>query len=267
METRNYNCKAEELPMIANHVLSHLKRDAADFAAFSPKLNASYIAVFAAKIEEVSEVLSPRRETAELKIVTERLYKRMDELIDPIARVEGYARIAQREFPLNIKDFGLSQLRYEIRTRDAEGVLAGLKKLNEHLNAYRQALTEQGLSDALAEVFPKAATAILDDELLQCEIVSNRKRIVENNLYLFNDLYSRISEICTIGKIIRKGNRGAKKDYTFTELKKRAREKRLQIKNEEVKIKNVSANTNGSGLRINKTLQNKKAMPEVGIEI
>ena len=210
------------MSVIAGYVLSRLKRDAANFAAFSPKFNESYLAAFEAKIAEMAEADSPRRETLELKTVTERLYGRMDDLIEPIARVEGYLKIAKKDLPISVKDFGLSQLRYEIRTRDVAGVLACLKNLGERLKSCKTILAKQGLSDALIEVFPAAAKAILDDDRLQYEIVEKRKRIVENNLRTLNELYGRIAEICNVGKILHKGN-GESKDYTFTELKKKAR--------------------------------------------
>ncbi|MDR2562433.1 MAG: hypothetical protein LBC98_00655 [Prevotellaceae bacterium] len=222
METRTYNCRDEELSVIAGYVLSQLKRDAADFAAFSPKFDESYLAAFESKIAEMSEAASPRKETLELKILTERLYRRMDDLIEPIARVEGYLKMAKKELPFGVKDFGLSQLRYEIRTRDAAGILTGLQKLNEMLNVCKAILSKHGLQDALIEVFPAAAKAILDDDSRQCEIVAKRKQIVENNLRILNELYSRITEICNVGKILHKGN-GESKDYTFTELKKKVK--------------------------------------------
>jgi len=38
---RNYNCKDEELPVICRFAAFSLKRDIADFTAFSPKFNAA----------------------------------------------------------------------------------------------------------------------------------------------------------------------------------------------------------------------------------
>ena len=220
---KTYNCKNEELPVIAGYLHSSLKRDLADFTAFSPKFDGTYVATFEGKIVAVTEVLNPRTETVELKAVTERLYKRMDSLLDPIARVEKYVKIAGSEIPVSIKDFGFSQLRLKIKTKDAEGMLAVLKTVNNYLDTYKSALMAQGLSDELIAVFSSSSAAVHNDNQLQYEIVTNRKKLVDSNAHLLNELYGYISEICDTGKVVYRGNAVAMKEYTFTELKKRVR--------------------------------------------
>ncbi|BBE16212.1 hypothetical protein AQPE_0349 [Aquipluma nitroreducens] len=43
---RDYNCKDEELPVIDGFVLSSMKKDLADFTAYSPKFDAAYVSNF-----------------------------------------------------------------------------------------------------------------------------------------------------------------------------------------------------------------------------
>ena len=223
MNLKNYNCKNEELPVIAEYLAFSLKRDLANFTAFSPKFNAAYVASFEGKIAAVTEVLNPHVETVELKIVTDRLYKTMNNLLDPVTRVEGYVKMAKNNIPISIKDFGLSLLRQKIWAKDAEGVLASLKTVNGYLNTYKPALAAQGLPDELIAVFASSTTAIHDDNQRQYQIVTVRKKLVENNLDLFNELYGMITEVCSIGKILYKKDTGMLKEYTLTELKKQVR--------------------------------------------
>jgi hypothetical protein len=60
IETRSYNCKDEELPVICRNALSYLKRDYEDFSAFSPVFNEGYITDFSGKIDLVDELVSPK---------------------------------------------------------------------------------------------------------------------------------------------------------------------------------------------------------------
>ena len=223
MNLKNYNCKNEELPVIAEYLAFSFKRDLANFTAFSPKFNEAFVTAFEGKIAAVTEIVNPGRETVELKIVTDRLYKTMKNLIDPVARVERYVKMAGNEIPVNIKDFGFVKLRQKIKSKDAEGVLAGLKTVIGYIDTYKSALATQGLSDELAAVFASSATSMHNDNQRQYEIVETRKRLVENNLHLFNELYEMIAEICNTGKVIYRGNTIAVKEYTFAELKKRVR--------------------------------------------
>ncbi|MDR2424089.1 MAG: hypothetical protein LBD59_05105, partial [Prevotellaceae bacterium] len=211
------------LPVIAEYLVFSLKKDLADFTAFSPKFNEMYVTAFEGKIDAVKAILNPRDETVELKTVTERLYSTMNSLTDPIARVEGYVKMAGSAIPVSVKDFGLSLLRQKIWAKDAEGVLAALKTVNGYIDKHKSTLAAQGLSDDLIAVFTSSTTTIHDDNQRQYQIVTARKRLVENNLHLFNELYALIMDVCGVGKILYKKDSALLKEYTFTELKKRVR--------------------------------------------
>ncbi|MDR2564422.1 MAG: hypothetical protein LBC98_10885 [Prevotellaceae bacterium] len=223
MKEKSYSCKNEELPVIAGYLSFSLKRDLPFFQDFSPKYNNGFIENFDEKISIVSNVLSPHAETVELKAATEHLYNAMDNLLDPIAKLERYIKMAGNAVPINSKDFGLSKIRQRIWARDAEGVLDGLKTVNSYIETYKTALTAQGLSTELINLFISSTTTINEYNQKQYEIISSRKRLVENNQHLFNELYAIVSEICDIGKVIFRSNVAIKKEYTFAELKKQVR--------------------------------------------
>jgi hypothetical protein len=223
MLSKTYNCKNEELPVIARFLLFSLKRDLAEFAAFAPRFNEEYVTAFESKIMAVTEVMNPRTETVELKMVTERLYNAMDALLDPVARVKIYVAMSGSEIPVSVNDFGLPSLRLKIKSRDSEGVLACLKTVNSYIATFKLALMAQGLSEELIELFKNSASIIRSNNQLQYEIASGRKKLAENNMLLFNDLFQCISEVCSAGKIIYRKNLNTAKEYTFTELKKHVR--------------------------------------------
>jgi hypothetical protein len=221
---RAFNCKNEELPVICKFALFGLKRDLADFTAYSPKFNGAYATGFEAKIAEVAELVEPQTETAQLKTITERLYATMEGLINPINRLSGYANMANDTLKVPPADFGITPLRKGINAKDAENVMKNLNIVNANIVRYKDLLTPVGLNDELMARFTEAATAIAADKQRQYEIVSNRKNLVQNNLTLLNGLFEQLSEILAIGKILYKGANAVKlKEYTFNELKKQVR--------------------------------------------
>jgi hypothetical protein len=52
-----YNCKNEELPVIAEYLLFSLKRDLSDFMAFSPKFNNAHVTTFDGKIKTANNLI------------------------------------------------------------------------------------------------------------------------------------------------------------------------------------------------------------------
>jgi len=221
---RDYNCKDEELPVICKYAVFSFNRDLADFTAFSPKFNLDYVAAFEAKIASVSEVIMPRSETLDRKNITIRLYKTMDGLTDPINRLSGYLKLAQASLTVTAADFGLTLLRKNISTKNAEGVISSLRTVSNNLTRHEAILTEQGLTPELSNRFTEALASISADNQKQYEILSNRKNIVQNNTGLFNELYGQLTEILNVGKIIYKATNTVKtQEYTFTGLLKQVR--------------------------------------------
>ncbi len=221
---RDYNCKDEELPVICKFSVFNLKRDLAEFTAFSPRFNVSYVSAYEARINAVSELVEPKSETVVLKAITDRIHHTMDGLIAPINRLSGYIELAEESIHISPADFGLVDLRKGITTKDAEHVLKTLHTVNLNIAKYKDSLVLQGMRDWLIEKFQSAAVSVADDKQKQYEITSNRKNLVQNNVSSFNDLYKQFNEILKVGKILYKGSDAAKlKDYTFSELKKGVR--------------------------------------------
>jgi hypothetical protein len=222
--TRNYNCKDEELPVVCRYALSCIRRDLADFVAFSPVFNEDYLNGFQAKINLVDELVLPKIETDELKKITKRLYLTMDNLLDPIAKIRSYLRLAKDSAPVSAKDFGLTLLSRKIACRDAEGVRQNLLIVNAYLEKYSEPLVAIGLNKAIIEQFTAAVTSITNDNQLQFEIVNKRKTIVQNNLKALNELYGQLIDLLNVGKSLYKNTNPLKaKEYVFSALKKNVR--------------------------------------------
>ncbi|MDR2292864.1 MAG: hypothetical protein LBE11_05255 [Prevotellaceae bacterium] len=221
---RNYNCKDEELSVICRYALSYLKRDLADFAAFSPVFNESYVEKFVEKINFIDELVSPKLETDELKKITARLYSTMDSLLDPVAKIRAYLRLAKGSIGVSAKDFGLTLLTQKIASRDAEGVHQNLLIVVAYLKKYEDALVAVGFDKAIIEQLNSDVSSITDDNQLQFDIVSKRMATVQKNLAVLNDLYSQLTDLLSIGRSMYKTADPQKsKEYVFSSLKKSVR--------------------------------------------
>lgn len=223
-EFRNFNCRNEELAMICRFSSYSLKRDLADFSAYSPKFCEEYVTGYETTISLVEELVSPKMETAEMKKITDHMVSTMTDLLSPIQYLKGYLVMANGCINLSAADFGLIDLRKGITALDPEKVIDRLRDVNKNVAKYKEILTEQGLTDLLQAKFTHACKSIVADRNRQYEMFSSRKAIVQGNLETLNSLYGQLQEICRVGKILYKGVDLVKQqEYTFSELKKRVR--------------------------------------------
>lgn len=221
---RSYNCKNEELSVICKFAAFNLTRDLPDFSAYSPRFSAEYVEGFKAKINVVSELVEPKSEIMELKLLNEQLYKRLDELITPINFLTGYINMANGQLKLSPADFGLSTLRKGIVSKDVESVIRSLQTVNTNIAKHKGVLAQQGLKDELIDRFTNEAIRIAAEKQKQYEMLSNRKNLVQTNQVLLNELFEQLNEILSTGKILyKKVDLAKQKGYTFNELKKRVR--------------------------------------------
>jgi hypothetical protein len=82
--SRNYNCKNEELPVICKFAAFSLKRDLPDFQSYSPRFNEEYVGIFESRINEAGEIVEPKSETLQIKIITDKLYNFINGLKNPL---------------------------------------------------------------------------------------------------------------------------------------------------------------------------------------
>lgn len=221
---RSFDCKNEELPVVCRFGAISLERDLKDFTTYSPIFDAPYLAAFKAKIEIIQELVQPQSETVELKVITDRIYQTLDDLISPINHLEGYLKLAGKLVPISSADFGLVQLRKSVRVRDVENVLKQLHTVGENINKYKTVLMAKGLTETLIAKFTELSKPLAADKDKKYALVSKRAAILQNNRGLLNELGDQLAEICRIGKILYGQTDQAKlKDYTFAQLMKQVK--------------------------------------------
>ncbi len=220
---RAYTCKDEELPTIGGYVLTSMRRDQTIFEAYSPKYKNEGLTAFEGEIKAAEELVNPKSETNQLKLITSRLYGKMDLVWTNANYLVGYVGSRDCKVPISVTDFGLTALKQRARAKDAEGTIKNLRFVSANIAKYKTELAEQGLTDEMEQFFIETTAAISADNVLQYDIVNNRKAIVQANLDLMNGLYYRIKEVCKHGKILFAGNVGKLKEYTYSELLKKVR--------------------------------------------
>lgn len=221
---RNYNCKDEELPVMCGFVASSLERDLPDFSGYSPVFTDSFLNGFYAATQAAIELVEPKSETIEQKLLTTSLYRTLDELTSSINYLEGYISLAGSAIPISKADFGITELRNSSKSRDTERVLKLLRTVSLNNEKYKTVLIEKGLTESIVGAFQAAIVSLNEIKQKRYKLISNRKNIVLNNIGQLNDLYDQMSDICKIGKILYKQTNAAKlNDYTFSRLLKQVR--------------------------------------------
>jgi hypothetical protein len=208
---------------VLNSAIS-LRRDLADFTTYSQKLGEAYLAIYESKIATVEDLVSPKSETAEMKKITDRIHSEMNALLDHAKHLGGYLEMAGSSIGHSATDFGLTELRKGINKGDPEKVLGELNDLNKKVATYKEALAEQGFTDELQAKLINVCASLSADRQTQYQMLFNRKALVQRNLGTLNDLYSQLTEVLQIGKILYHGKDAVKQqEYTFNEIKKRVR--------------------------------------------
>lgn len=222
---RNFNCKDEELPVVASFAAYGIKRDLADFSAFSPLFTAGYVTDFETQIASISELLEPASETLAKSQITQHYTATIKGLIKPMDVVSGYLKLAKADLKITDATFGLTAVRKAIDKNDVEGVVDTIHVVLSNIAAYKAPLAAKGLTDEFIEGLKGASLSLAADRQQQMEMTSNRRSIVQNNISVFNAVWEQTSEILKIGKVLYKGTDPAKlADYTYAQLLNKVRQ-------------------------------------------
>jgi len=221
---RLFSCKYEELLPVSKFTLYSLKRDIAEFSAFSTQFSEEYVTQTEAMITTVENLLEPQAETLALKMMTLNAEKQYVELQKTLLQMEGYLKLMINGSGITTSAFGLTTLRRSLNKGDIEAILKDLKVLTSNVQNQLTPLQAKGMPQAMPQTLLDMHNSLAATRQKQLEIKSNRAAIVQNNMKTLNDLYLRMSEIYNIGKVLYKNTDPAKyADYTFTTLLRKVR--------------------------------------------
>lgn len=223
-------CRIEEVPAIGGFLIDSLGLDIADFTAFSPDFNAGYVTTAQTQLAAVTALIIPKTLTAELKVITLRIYDNMSILPQKIDFLEGYIKRATG-LTVAAKDFGISAIRKANNKGDVEALVFAL---NYTLGLVNNAtnlplLTAKGYTPIQNTVLQGIKTKLNDDNVAQNAKENERNNLVSDNADVINSFWKILTDISDAGKrIYRTSNK--KDDYTIAELKRRIRQEQLKNK-------------------------------------
>lgn len=221
---RLFSCKSEELLPLSKFTLFSLKRDIAEFAAFSTKFNDEYVTQTEAMINTVENLLEPQAEVLTLGMIAQTMDAQLNDIILWLQRIEGYLKLSKSVPSISAAGFGISALRRSVRYRDYEGVIAGMKVVLTNVQNHLNLLLAAGMPDTVLPALQELLSSLAGNRQKQFEIRSKRTALIQDNMNMLNELYLRMTEIYSIGKVLYRTTDPAKyAEYTFSKLLKKVR--------------------------------------------
>jgi hypothetical protein len=227
----NITCRIEEVPAIGGFLINSLSTDLADFTAFSPTFNSTYVTNAQGRLTAIVALLQPKTLTAELKVITLRMSTNMSELPQKVDFLEGYIKRVPSGLTVAAKDFGISAIRRANHKGDVEALVSALNFTLALVNnaTNKPLILAQGYTPTQNTALTTISTQLADDNVAQNAKVNQRNNLVTSNYGVINDFWKLLTDISDAGKrIYKKSNK--KDDYTIAVLKRRIRQEQLKNK-------------------------------------
>lgn len=215
---KKYGIRKDDLIVAAKVVLEGFKKDIADFENFSPRYNAAFVSELEGILSNISSVSNSVIKMGEQKMVTEQLYKHVDELLPFVYRIEGYVLRAEG-MDVGSEDFEIKKVYKKIRSKDVEGLYFELMLMCGNIENNMSQLVAEGYSSAMHDELKLRIETIKNGNVLQNTKMNEKLAAVQNNTMYLNDLYKRIGDIMDAGKRIYKYTNEAKThEYTWCRI-------------------------------------------------
>lgn len=220
-------CRIEEVPAIGGFVINSMT-PLADFTGYSSDYNAAFVTQASTDQLAIEALINPKQLTAELKVITKRIYTNQDNLRPKIDALEGYINRATG-LTMGKKDFGISAVRTKNNNGDIEGLVSALSFLisNVSVSANLTAIQAKGYTAAQHTALIAIKDSFKSDNIAQNTKINERNNKVISNYIKINAFWDKIVDICDVGKRIYKSTAPNRlDDFTMAKLKKRVNQER-----------------------------------------
>ncbi len=224
-------CRIEEVPAIGGMIIGSLETNLADFTGYSPDYSPAYLTTIKGDLTTIEGLINPKQLTAELKVITGRIYTNQAALRPKLDFLEGYINRATG-LTINKKDFGISAVRTKNNNGDIEGVVSALGFLLTNVGNNMAALTAKGFTAAQNTALTTIQSQLKNDNVAQNTKLNERNNKVVANYGKINAFWLKLTDICDAGKRIYKHTINANKvdDFTMAVLKRRVNQERTNTK-------------------------------------
>jgi hypothetical protein len=223
MKTKQFGLRNEELPAFGEFVETSFLLDRELFAAFSPRYANGFAEEYRNKLKAVKELTTPQILTGERKRATENLYASMDALNVLLDKLQHFCKNSEEKLSFHLSDLQLADLRKSIRCRNSEAILLRAKSVQQVLQKNLQVLEEEGYTGALQEELNTLIAGIESYNRAQNDLLNERRRLIEENTTLLNELWDMIRNIMHAGRIIHRDNPLRRTEYTIRNVTSRVR--------------------------------------------
>lgn len=218
-------CRIEEVPVIGGFIINSMT-PIADFTGYSPDYNAAFVTQANADLASIETLINPKQLTAELKVITKRIYANEDILRSKIDALEGYINRATG-LTIGKKDFGVSSVRTKNNSGDIEGLVAALTFLLNNVGNNIAAIQAKGYTPAQNTALTALRDNFKSDNQAQNAKINERNNKVTSNYIKINAFWDKIVDICDVAKRIYKSNAPNRlDDFTMAKLIKRVNQER-----------------------------------------
>lgn len=222
MEKKKFNCKMQDIPIIAGFLLSSMERDKADFISFSPMYADPFMANLRDKQNECYEIVKSADVLKHQKMVKTQIDTSVAQLRVLLNKNEGYLKLAEKELDIKLDDFGIKAIRNAMTKSDLEKTISEGRSLVINLKRNATILNAKGLKQ---EGIDEVATAITELNTLNEKhntLKNDRSRAASDNNAMLNETWDVINMITSAGRALYRGSDAIKlKEYTMSNLQKR----------------------------------------------
>jgi hypothetical protein len=223
-KSKNFSLKFEELPAFGEFVETSFLLDRELFAAFSPRYAKGFAEEYRNKLEAAKQLTVPQVLTGERKKATENLYATMDAVLVLMEKLQHYCILATEEkLSFHVVDLRIPELRISLRRHNSEASILGAKSVQQLVQKDLPVLEEAGFTKERQEELKNLILTMESTNKAQNDLLNERRRLIEDNTALLNELWEMIRNIMSAGRIIHRDNPLRKTEYTVKNLKSRVR--------------------------------------------
>lgn len=222
METKKFNCKMEEVPVIGGFILESLESNITDFQDFASDYTQEKITAIRTKRNFCLELEKSNSVTQQLKSTTSTLLEKEQNLRPSLNMLEGYVKRAANELDIAPTGFGIATVRTAISKGNDEGVISGMKNVLQNVTRNRAVLVSKGLKPEFLTELSTTVTEIDTLNNLQNSLINKQIATTSANVKDYNELWDMITKVCEDARAIYKGVDEVKlKQFTISSLIKR----------------------------------------------
>jgi hypothetical protein len=220
--------KAEEIPAVAGFVFNSMSRDYADFTdAARNHFTPEYKTGFKAKLTVVENLIGVQNYWAQMRKITEDLGIKMDAIRPGLKRFQVNLNLAKKNLTIDVKLFGLAELREEVSKGNVEGVLAAFGVLIKNIENNRTPLDDKGFTEEQLTELKGIRDSIRTLNNNQDLKTNEKEEAVAQNWDKIEELWDITKEVMDTGKnLYFYSNPERAKDYMITVLKNRVNNER-----------------------------------------